>query len=645
MDSQQELLKQKLQMWREAKTKPGIASSKPGRQKPVKGNFLENSRPVIAGSKQAGKKPILRGTQLGNSLPTLGTQHLIKPIERMNLNKSKTLGRTQKSFPAKKPVQPKQDLKQKIKLPATTMVQIQGKEHLGTDVLKTQMMTGNIPKALPSATVRSNAMNAKGIKRLSRNFTAINKVNQNVRGKVQSACEGITMKRAAPMRDRLKSWREKKEMNKVKTAERPKVPENKLTKSIGRPHPSSFVASSKKLNNIIQSYVSSDKKSQENGNKTPKTPSNPRRAKRPLNFSTNEASAKRARHLSISKSVSRLADTPGTPNPRASGRTPRRTPKNAMEDEQHHMREKLESWLKAHGKTPERHRHATCYHGACEEPWRDPVQLASPGLDECQLARQKTVLDHEDIAREVKKHIGTCMEKYQEGVLAETVLLELESRVGQVSSGRTVSSYWLCKARLMEDLGNDAQTVEVYDEAMKSGAEPKMDILKALHNFTTRLLQFDMEGDKDHDAKRKAQTEKKKPRRSVRIMEVPLTMPKKMSRVQHQVDEDNIINSSAVKFSVSSCTPLMKNLRLNDDDNSPKCYVVTPVRRSTRKSFTDLPRMLQDHDEVIDNLDDLSDHKKNKMLYNDNRNLSEKLDFDSEDEEEEGSSGDAEKEN
>lgn len=545
---------------------------------------------------------------------------MIKPIERMNL-KSKTLGQNQKSFPSK--THPKQDLKPKINLPSK--VQNHGKEQLRADVLKTRTMAGNIPKTLASATARSNMMNAKGVKRLSRNFTALNKANQSARGKVQSTREA-SMKQgknqAVPIR--------------------PKVTENqKATKSVVRPHPSSFVASSKKLNNIIQTYVSSDSKSQETGNKTPKTPKNPRRAKRPLNFSTNEASAKRARHLSISKSVSRLADTPGTPKPRAAGRTPRRTPKNALENEQQHMREKLESWLKARGKTPERHRHTSCYHGGCEEPWRDPVQLASPGLDECQLARQKTVLDHEDIAREVKKHVGTCMENYQEGVPAEKVLLDLDSLVGEVPSGRAVSSYWLCKARLMEDLGNDARTVEVYDEAMKSGAEPKMDILKALHNFTTRLLQFDMEVDKDRDLERKAQTEKKKSRRSVRILEVPLTMPKKMSRVQHQVDEDNILNSSTVKFSVSSCTPLMKNLRLNDEDHSPKCYVVTPVRRSTRKSFTDLPRMLQDHDEVIDDLDDLSDSKKNKMLYNENRNLSEKLDFDSEGED----SDEAEKEN
>jgi hypothetical protein len=84
-----------------------------------------------------------------------------------------------------------------------------------------------------------------------------------------------------------------------------------------------------------------------------------------------------------------------------------------------------------------------------------------------------------------------------------------------------------------------------------------MDILKALHNFTTRLLQFDSEADKHQEAQN-SKTEKKRSRRSVRIMEAPLTMPRKMSRVQLQVDEENIINSSAVKFSVSSCTPLMK---------------------------------------------------------------------------------------
>jgi hypothetical protein len=56
--------------------------------------------------------------------------------------------------------------------------------------------------------------------------------------------------------------------------------------------------------------------------------------------------------------------------------------------------------------------------------------------------------------------------------------------------------------------------------------------------------------------------------------------------------------------------------------------------------------MLQDHDEVIDNLDDLSDHKKNKMLYSENRNLIGKLDFeDDDDDAEEESIDEADKEN
>ena len=49
--------------------------------------------------------------------------------------------------------------------------------------------------------------------------------------------------------------------------------------------------------------------------------------------------------------------------------------------------------------------------------------------------------------------------------------------------------------------------------------------------------------------------------------------------------------------------------------------IITPVRRSTRRSVTSLPAWLRDHDTVLETLDDLSPSARDGALYQANKAL------------------------
>lgn len=60
--------------------------------------------------------------------------------------------------------------------------------------------------------------------------------------------------------------------------------------------------------------------------------------------------------------------------------------------------------------------------------------------------------------------------------------------------------------------------------------------------------------------------------------------------------------------------------------------VITPVRRSTRLSHSNLPSMLQDHDEIIDNMEQLPPDMHAAALFQPNRALQQEFDEATDDE-------------
>jgi hypothetical protein len=142
-------------MWRDAKKKrPGI---------------VNHSTAQITAQKD------FKASQPEKTRPKFGTQH-----STMKLKNEPLLLEMQKSQPLKNDAL-KQISKQKTVLP----IQNRGKEQFGTNVLKSEMMSGNIPKTLAFASKKRS----KGVERLSRNFTASN--YQNVKGRPQPVHEGV----------------------------------------------------------------------------------------------------------------------------------------------------------------------------------------------------------------------------------------------------------------------------------------------------------------------------------------------------------------------------------------------------------------------------------------------------------------------
>jgi len=59
------------------------------------------------------------------------------------------------------------------------------------------------------------------------------------------------------------------------------------------------------------------------------------------------------------------------------------------------------------------------------------------------------------------------------------------------------------------------------------------------------------------------------------------------------------------------------SVRLGDDE-SPHKLVVTPVRRSTRRSCAALPVGLRDHDTIVESVDEVTTDVCGRLLFRDN---------------------------
>ena len=62
-------------------------------------------------------------------------------------------------------------------------------------------------------------------------------------------------------------------------------------------------------------------------------------------------------------------------------------------------------------------------------------------------------------------------------------------------------------------------------------------------------------------------------------------------------------------------------LRGKADGSETRLAVVTPVRRSTRRSTANLPNMLQDHDVIIEDLEDIPASNRASTLFRPNEAL------------------------
>ncbi|ELU00172.1 hypothetical protein CAPTEDRAFT_220803 [Capitella teleta] len=254
------------------------------------------------------------------------------------------------------------------------------------------------------------------------------------------------------------------------------------------------------------------------------------------------------------------------------------------------MREKLNSWLLSHGKTPSKFHHLLCLDDA-----KTSNEAVDGGLSVLDLNLQQQILneecDHPD-APDLNQSL-------QEGDKLSALLNEIESLTNagcpvttlsgfmdgiasDIPSCKQSADYWVRRAEVAKLTCNQDTVLKVFDEAVEHRAEPAEVIAAALQQYVSE------------------------------------TMIGKTTS-----GKENAFHSSAVKycFTNTKSTPFFKKYRPSATEADTPSALITPVRRSTRKSHLGLPTMLQDHDVVVESLAELHQDSLRTALFVPNRAL------------------------
>ncbi|XP_071127748.1 cytoskeleton-associated protein 2-like [Mytilus edulis] len=281
------------------------------------------------------------------------------------------------------------------------------------------------------------------------------------------------------------------------------------------------------------------------------------------------------------------------PTPKYSAKKPRHN------EEQVVMRNKLDEWLKSKGKTPSKFRHLMCFHDDNNKTDSVTDSCIKRSLTVEELTEQKATIDREDniavnladqfrdaALEELDSMLEECTTLFEAGCPREDILSWLDSIKQNIQLSKTYAKFYICKANVLKGRENLEEVLKVYEEAVINSAQPAHELATALTSIVKDICQ---------------KREKKARRRSAA-----------------DVQEENIFESSAIKYTVRQMTPLSKKRRKSASDvkrNSP-CVVITPVRRSTRRSISCLPSNLQDKNQTYKSLEDVSDKKKTLFFPN-----------------------------
>ncbi|XP_013417327.1 cytoskeleton-associated protein 2-like [Lingula anatina] len=227
--------------------------------------------------------------------------------------------------------------------------------------------------------------------------------------------------------------------------------------------------------------------------------------------------------------------------------------------------------------------------------------------------------DREDsgIQSQLRDMLEECTTLYEAGCPAPSIFSWLDEIESSVSTARRSAEYWVVRAKVTEGSGSENDVLDVFEEAMKADAKPPEPIVQALQEFVLRM-----------EERCKAKGIAMTPRQP--LLEIGNISKDKTTTPSHlQVKEGNVFESSAIKYCIKEQTPYFQRLKaaVSDSVQSPiqLCAIVTPVRRSTRKSCANLPRMLLDHDTVVSSVSDIPEDMKETVLFKPNKALNMKL--------------------
>ncbi|XP_060065895.1 cytoskeleton-associated protein 2-like [Ylistrum balloti] len=299
----------------------------------------------------------------------------------------------------------------------------------------------------------------------------------------------------------------------------------------------------------------------------------------------------------------------------------RKTPSKQSKEES--MRNKLNDWLVAKGKTPSKFRHLMCFDAKMSARKKsDPKTKRNITVEELTV-QQKAMEKEATVAvnltgmfdlvadeemeettagdcqtqedpslSQLRTILDECTILFEAGCPYADILKWLDSIEMNIPLARKSAIFYICKAQVLRSTADLDSVLKVFEEAVINAAQPAQELATALTEIIKEISK---------ERERKAH----------------------QNGIEKRIQEENIFESTSIKYCVRQVTPFSKRSRKSTGDTSigSQCAVLTPVRRSTRRSLVNLPEGLQEKTPLFNSLEELSDSDKKKTLYKENEAL------------------------
>ncbi|XP_066286631.1 cytoskeleton-associated protein 2-like [Branchiostoma lanceolatum] len=270
------------------------------------------------------------------------------------------------------------------------------------------------------------------------------------------------------------------------------------------------------------------------------------------------------------------------------------------------MRQKLEQWLKAKGKTPSRFNSLLTFRtpapGSARRSVRKPRMAAPfwPGLEDA--GKEEEDAGKDAVTLQLETIFQECMSAIDEGYPSDNISGILDTVFRSIPQCVQHAQYWLCRARLAQGQGDDHRVVSMFEMAVAAHAEPYEDIKDALTAFVVMK-----------EAEQPQPTPEDDGIDHVRPSALFKT-PKRRSTFA-RLDQGAAFDSSMKMYSVTPHLFRRAHRAIKKTVPVPIAWVapivVTPVRRSARirRASALHPPALQEHDLLVPSLADVSEEE------------------------------------
>ncbi|XP_067661454.1 cytoskeleton-associated protein 2-like [Haliotis asinina] len=337
-------------------------------------------------------------------------------------------------------------------------------------------------------------------------------------------------------------------------------------------------------------------------------------------------------------------------------KTPVRTKDACSSDS---MRQKLNTWLEAKGKTPSKFRHLMCFDAAMSERKKQDSQLKrSITIQELSL-QQKKMAKEDDVCQnltslfeaaavEDKKRRSQVVEKgvleqldallqechhlVESGCPTDTLLAWLQSIYDNIPQARHYTPFYRCKVDTVKRQGSPADITEVMAQAISNSAQPSSDLAALNTSIVMEMVAMatcqaviidtaEQGGTERPDITGQDKEEDMDTNEDKKSKDGAFDELKQSKRVQSE--EPDVEAPFSIQYSVANVTPFKKRKRAASISTPQLTQpVVTPVRRSTRRS---VQNNVTDSEKIIRSISDLSEQEKSSALFRPNHALDDVL--------------------